>query len=102
MDMDMFIWAAPDRNIERRLDITISRVADAIELMSDEARKELAGKPWFAAICILQRVRAMERGEEDVLGHPIKGGLAETYDAVVTPGEDIIPALLKTFQAHLK
>lgn len=102
MATDLFHWALSERIIERRLDITISRIADAIELMSDEARKELAGKPWFSAICLLQRVRAMECGEEDVLGHPIKGGIADTYDAVVTPGEDIIPALLKTFQAHLK
>lgn len=88
---------ATSHSPERRIDITLARLAGIHEAMSDDERSQLDGKQWWAVIVIISRLRAMERAEEEVLGRPIKG-LADTYDAVVSPGEHAVEALLRTFQ----
>lgn len=85
---------------ERRIDVTLARLAADHEAMSDEERSQLDGKPWWTTIVIVSRVRAMERGEEEAIGRPSKG-LADIYDSIVSPGEHAVEALLRTFQASL-
>lgn len=86
---------------ERRIDVTLARLAADHDAMSDEKRSQLDGKPWWATIVIVSRLRAMERGEEEALGRQSKG-LADIYDSIVSPGEHAVEALLRTFQASLR
>ena len=86
---------------ERRIDITLARLADITEALSDEEHVKLSDKPWWSAIVLVSRVRAMERAEEEVLGRPSKG-VADTYDHIVSPGEHAGEALLRVFNAHIR
>ncbi|WP_375782866.1 hypothetical protein ACE10Z_23415 [Bradyrhizobium sp. Pha-3] len=84
---------------ERRIDMTLAIVRDIHEAMPVEERSELDGKKWWSVVLMVAELRAMERAEEEVLGRPSRG-LADAYDAIVTPGEHAIEALLRTF-AHV-
>src|SRR5579885_3033034 len=76
-----------ERSPERRIDVTLARVATLHEAMTDQERAELDGKRWWTTIVVASRMRAMERAEEEVLGRPSKG-LADAYDRVISPGEN--------------
>ncbi|MCP1832785.1 hypothetical protein [Bradyrhizobium sp. USDA 4545] len=91
--------SSPFSSPERRIDITLDTVRGIHEAMSDSERAELAGKKWWSVVLMVSELRAMERGEEEALGRPSKG-LADAYDAIITPGEHAIEALLRTF-AHV-
>lgn len=97
-----FALDAPPRPVavspERRIDITLQRLADIQESMSADELAALAGKSWWNTIVIVSRLRAMERAEEEVLGPP-RGVLADIYDRLVTPGEHPCEALLRVFRA---
>lgn len=91
---------------ERRIDITLARLAEIEESWSDAERAEIAAqldadpraaKAW-SAIAIVARVRAMERGEEAAGLRP-SGSLADIYDRLVQPGEEASQALLRVFAA---
>jgi hypothetical protein len=84
---------------ERRIDITLDRLAAIHEAMSIEQRAMLDDKKYWAVVLMVSRIRAMERGEEEALGRPSRG-LADAYDAIIAPGEHAIEALLRTF-AHV-
>lgn len=40
---------------ERRIDVTLARLAADHEAMSDEERSQLDGKPWWTTIVIVSR-----------------------------------------------
>lgn len=86
---------------ERRIDITISRLAEDYNSLSDIQRAALADKPWFITIETVFQLRAMERAEEEVLGRPASHSIADAYDRVVAPGERAPEALIRSFQALL-
>jgi len=82
---------------ERRIDITLARLADIQESMSQEQCSQLASSPWWNMVVIVSRLRAMERAEEEVLGRP-STGLADVYDRIAQPGEHAVEAILRTFR----
>jgi len=84
---------------ERRVDVTISQLAEAYNSLSDIQRAALADKPWFIAIETVFRLRAMERAEEEVLGRPAPHSVADIYDRTVSPGEHAADALLRVYRS---
>ena len=91
---------SPPPSSGRRLDVTIERIADIFDSLSDAEVASLAGKDWWSVTALVCRLRAMERGEEESRGCGAINSIADTYDKVVSPGEHPIEALIRTFKAH--
>lgn len=95
--LDIFSIATFPANPTRRIDITLARIADIYEQLPDEDRERIGGEKWWNIIVIVFRIRAMERGEEEVTGHSSRG-LADAYDRIALQGEPAHEAILRTFK----
>ena len=84
---------------ERRIDVTLARLAANYETLSDAERALLTDKPWFIAIETVFQLRSMERGEEEVLSRSAAHSVADIYDRIVAPGEHVGEALLRVYRA---
>ena len=80
---------------ERRIDITLSRIASIYHELSAEQRREIERQRFWSIILIVFQLRAMERGEE-AYGYPVQG-LADIYDRLISPGEDAFDAILRCY-----
>jgi hypothetical protein len=89
-----FGFAAP-----RRIDVTIERLSKIIDEATEEQRAQLGATAAWPLVKMVVSVRAMERGEEELLGTARPAPMADAYDQVVTPGEPAHEALIKTFKA---
>lgn len=82
----------------RRIDVTLERLRATFETLSPEQQQRLGTQKSWAVVVMVDRLRSMERAEEDVLQRPISP-MADAYDSIVTPGEHPIEAIVRTFQA---
>lgn len=99
-----FVGPAPAvaASTERRIDITLDRLRDSFDALSDEQRITLVNKEWWSAVDFICALRAMERGEEEALGRPRPGTVADIYDRIVSPGEHILEALIRVRNAFFQ
>lgn len=88
----------PQVSPQRRIDITLERLEEKFNALPDEARAKLIGRPWVATLELIGRLRGMEMAEEEVRGPQLS--LADTYDRLVTPGDNPVEALLRAFREH--
>jgi hypothetical protein len=82
----------------RRIDLTIERVNEIIEGMSEVDKAALGNDPRWPLITTVAALRSYERAEENACGHCI-GSIADAYDQLIKPGENAFEALLRTFAA---
>lgn len=100
MSFDVFV-SSDGAQQSRRLDRSLNMLQDRFDALPEEQRIEVSADPAMRLIEALSRVRCMEMAEEDVLGRPITGSIADLYDRMVEPGAALAPSLLRVAKAAL-
>jgi hypothetical protein len=80
---------------ERRLDLTFERLGSLCTGMEPAERLKASLAPWWPWVQLLWRVRQIEREQ----GGASSGHLADLYDRLVAPGDELVPSLLRVVKA---
>lgn len=87
----------------RRIDTTIETLARIIDGLDESERARLARLAAWNVVVIVQRLRALERAEMEVLP-TTQQPMADTYDAIIEPGSinaaDALVAVFRHVYGH--
>jgi hypothetical protein len=84
-----------DINPERRIDITLRNIDDAVAKSGHDVTKE----SWWPILHLVSHLRGMEMAESSI-GMKNSEPLADAYDRLINPGDmSAVAAILATFRA---
>lgn len=81
----------------RRIDISIERLREEFDRFDQSQRLALTRHPAWDIVDIVLHLRAMERAELEVSPNSTQS-IADAYDSVVLPGDNLLQAFLDTFR----